>query len=264
MAALRGFALFSDKPAPFSDKKPSAVRKLSGFPGNSPAFTDAAVLLLSLSVCLFSPAVPLAAFPGDTDVLNAEFWTELDPIPLAGDKLPVSQETAVSRVLEEARIVISGMMYGYKVIYTPSDRARKVSEQLEVIPLATIPKGDPALRATDVRMEKNRYYVRIRYDLTEYQIRRLEAWNSNILESAAGRGTAPVQEGYRGKFESFNQGIKNALREYLRKRVGNKPREITAMVALQAPPYTTIDAGGYHSLVRVRIDLRNVRPYGAY
>jgi len=207
---------------------------------------------------------PLWSFPGDTDVLTAEFWTELDPIPQPGEDSGVSEEVAISRTLEEARIVISGMIYGYEVRYTPSDRQRQVPEQLEVVPLAEIPSGDPLLRATNVRTKNNKYYVQVRYDLADFQIRRLRAWNSNMLESSTGEGSAPVHDGYRAKFESFNQGIKNALREYLRKRVGNKPREITARVVLRDPPYSTIDAGGYHSRVNIRIDLREVLPYGAY
>jgi len=37
-----------------------------------------------------------------------------------------------------------------------------------------------------------------------------------------------------------------------------------AAVALKEPPYTVIDAGGYHSKVRIKIDVREVRPYSAY
>ncbi len=207
---------------------------------------------------------PLHAFPGDRDVLTAELWAELDPIPLPKEERTITQEIAISRTLEEARILISGMIYGYEVEYTPSDRVRQVPERLEVLPLGEIPPGDPSLRAMNVRMKNNRYYVQIRYDLSEYQIRRLQAWNSNILDSASGRGIAPLQDGYRGKYEAINQGIKNALRGYLRKRVGNKPRLIKARVVLEAPPSISIDAGGYHCLVRIRINLGAVRPYSAY
>ena len=43
----------------------------------------------TLFILFFFPVLFLAAFPGDIDVLTAELWAELDPIPLAGETLPV-------------------------------------------------------------------------------------------------------------------------------------------------------------------------------
>jgi len=270
--------------------------------------TAVAVFLLSTALLFLGPAQrsdrqssALLAYPGDVDIITAEFWTELDPIMegsqppapgvegpqdnqdrsealdrgAAGDSPPpplapltgsgvLSQEEAIRRTLEEARLVISGMIYGFDLRYTPSDRARNVAEELVIEPRTRIPAGDRALRVLQVRTSENKYFVHIRYDLAEHQQRRMQAWGSNTLSSAGGRGTAPLQQGYRGKFESFNQAIKNALREYLRPRYKNKPSRIQAAVALKEPPYTVIDAGGYHSKVRIKIDVREVRPYSAY
>ena len=263
--------------------------------------TAVVVFLLSTALLFLGPAQrsdrqssALLAYPGDVDIITAEFWTELDPIMegsppqdaerdrsealdrgAAGDSPPppvapligsgvLSQEEAIRRTLEEARLVISGMIYGFDLRYTPSDRARNVAEELVIEPRARIPAGDRALRVLQVRTSGNKYFVHIRYDLAEHQQRRMQAWGSNTLSSAGGRGTASLQQGYRGKFESFNQAIKNALREYLRPRYKNKPSRIQAAVALKEPPYTVIDAGGYHSKVRIKIDVREVRPYSAY
>lgn len=261
------------------------------------------MFLLSSALLFLGPAQrsdrqssALLAYPGDADIITAEFWTELDPImegsqppeakaeargeeqgrgSEAGDSPPppvapltgsgvLSQEEAIRRSLEEARLVLSGMIYGFDLRYTPSDRARNVAEELVIEPRARIPAGDQALKVLQVRTSGNKYFVHIRYDLAEHQQRRMQAWDSNTLSSAGGRGTAPLQQGYRGKFESFNQAIKNALREYLRPRYKNKPSRIQAAVALKEPPYTVIDAGGYHSKVRIKIDVREVRPYSAY
>ncbi|MCF7949130.1 MAG: hypothetical protein K9M94_11145 [Spirochaetia bacterium] len=252
--------------------------------------TAVAVFLLSTALLFLGPAQrsdrkssALLAYPGDVDIITAEFWTELDPImegsqppapkaevspspplaPLTGSGV-LSQDEAIRRTLEEARLVLSGMIYGFDLRYTPSDRARNVAEELVIEPRARIPAGDRALRVLQVRTAGNKYFVHIRYDLAEHQQRRMQAWSSNTLSSAGGRGTASLQQGYRGKFESFNQAIKNALREYLRPRYKNKPSRIQAVVVLKEPPYTVIDAGGYHSKVRIKIDVREVRPYSAY
>lgn len=247
--------------------------------------------VFSAGFALLFCAADLWAYPGDEDIIVAEFWTELDPLtegrqppnqdgssrsgrgsatdpdssvePLIGTGV-ISQEEAIRRTLEEARLVLSGMIYGFEVRYKPSDRARQVDEELSIAPLARIPEGDKSLRILEVRSTDNKYYVHMRYNLAEFQQRRLQAWGSNTLAVAAGRGTAALNKGYRAKFESFEQAIKNALREYLRPRYKNKPSRIQAVVALQEPPYTVIDAGGYHSMVRIKIDIREVQPYSAY
>jgi len=245
----------------------------------------AALTIFSAGLMLLFFTADLQAYPGDEDIIVAEFWTELDPItegrqpessgsgsatdppspvePLIGTGV-ISQEEAIRRTLEEARVVLSGMIYGFHVRYTPSDRDREVEEELVIEPLAQIPKGDPSLRVLKVRTTDNKYFVHMRYNLADFQQRRLQVWGSNTLSVAAGRGTAPLYGGYQAKFDSFDQAIKNALREYLRPRYRNKPSRIQAAVALQEPPYTVIDAGGYHSKVRIKIDIREVQPYSAY
>ncbi|MFW5712910.1 MAG: hypothetical protein ACOCZA_13290 [Spirochaetota bacterium] len=246
----------------------------------------AALTIFSAGLTLLFLTADLWAYPGDEDIIVAEFWTELDPIiegrqpgtggsgsseeerpspvePIIGTGV-ISQEEAIRRTLEEARVVFSGMIYGFNVRYTPSDRDRQVEEELVIEPLAQIPKGDPSLHVLKVRTTDNQYFVHMRYNLAAFQQRRLQAWDSNTLAVAAGRGTAPLYGGYRAKFDSFDQAIKNALREYLRPRYRNKPSRIQAAVALQDPPYTVIDAGGYHSKVRIKVDIREVQPYSAY
>lgn len=261
--------------APFNHRRATAVAVFSA---------SFALLFFAAGPCDDNLSSVLWAYPGDKDIIVAEFWTELDPITegrqpdsQAGDRNSgrspvepligigvISQEEAIRRTLEEARLVLSGMIYGFRVSYTPSDRSRSVEEELTVEPLAQIPPGDPSLRILKVRTTDNKYFVHMRYNLAEFQQRRLQAWGSNTLKVAAGRGSAPLNQGYRAKFDSFDQAIKNALREYLRPRYRNRPSRIQAAVALQEPPYTVIDAGGFHSKVRIKIDIREVQPYSAY
>jgi hypothetical protein len=239
-------------------------RSNTHFPPLLPAWLF--IVSFTFGLPFFSAGGPrdLWAYPSDPDMLSAEFWTELDPVVDFSHSGIIDQETAIRRTLEEARGVLSGMIYGYDVRYVPSDNARGVEEELEITPRALIPAGDPALRVLDVRTGSNKYYVHIRYNLSDHQIQRLRAWSSNIYDSASGRGVSSLQGGYQAKFDSFHQAIKNAIREYLRVRIKNKPRLIEARVVLVMPPYTIIDAGGYHSTVRIKMDLRDVLPYSAY
>jgi hypothetical protein len=200
----------------------------------------------------------------DEDTLVATFWAELDPMVAEENPGPLSQDEAIRRVLEEVRMVLSGMIYGYRVEYVPKDSERQVDEQLSMEPIARIPRGDDRLRVMNTREEDGRFYVRVRYDLADFQQRRRQMWRSNTIPDSSGRGTVPLSEGYRGKYAAFEQGVKQALRSYLRPREFNKPRSIRAEVLYLEPPYVTIDVGGYRAKVRVKIKLKEVLPYSAY
>lgn len=177
---------------------------------------------------------------------------------------PLDRKEAVRRVLEEARIVLSAMLYGFEVRYTPPDTEREVEEYFKVDPVAKIKEGDPRLRTLDTRTSEGRFYVRFRYNMAEHQIRRRSAWESNTIPSVTAEGTTPLYKGYRGKFDSFEEAIKQGLRAYLRPREYNKPREIVATVLFRDPPRTWITAGGYHSKVSMKLRIEEVLPYGAY
>ena len=249
---------------------------------------------LAAAVLLFPLLIPqiLSAYDFTEDTLFIELWTELEPaVELPSSRLdpeqegraapaeernkplfrterrdsgPLSTRVAVERVLEEARIVISSMIYGYRVEYTPLDRAREVKERFVVEPIARIERGDPRLETVKTWTKEGRFYARFRYLLAEHQILRREGWKSNTIPSTIARGSAPLFEGYRGKYRSFEEAIKEGLRAHLRPREFNKPREIRAQVLFLEPPYTRINAGGYYSKVHMKLRIEEVVPYGAY
>ncbi|MFP4619121.1 MAG: hypothetical protein ACLFMZ_09795 [Spirochaetaceae bacterium] len=227
-----------------------------------------AALLLYLCIIPFTGTT----YSLDEDVLVMELWTEYTTlIPNLEDGLrqegrleAFSEDEAIRRVLEEARVVISAMLYGYEVEYTPLDRARGMEERLVVEPIAQIERGDPGLRALDTRAADGRLYVRIRYDLKDHQIRRRNSWKSNTYPSVTASGSVSLSKGPQGKLLSFEEAVKEGLRAYLRPKEYNKPREIVGKVLFLDPPYTRLDAGGYHSKVRMKLKIDEVVPYGAY
>ncbi len=221
-----------------------------------------------LFVFLLSFLLPLnlAALTPDSDVIVLTLWTEISrTIPEVGeDPVPQDLEGFSKQVLSDAVWIVSGMIYGFDVRYVPLNRERKIEEVFTLDPVYAIPFGDPALRITGTRFEKDRFFVEVRYDLADYQLRRLSLWNSNIYPEAEGLGKASFFEGEGARIESVKNGIKMALRNYLRARVRNKPREITARVLLDQSPYIVVDAGGYQAKTRVKLNIERVIPYTIY
>ncbi len=201
-----------------------------------------------------------------SDVIVLDLWTEVSKIvPLnSNDPAPDSLEKLSKTILSDGRWILSGMIYGFDVVYVPENRERGIKEVFKVTPLGEIPFGDPALRVTDSNYSSGRFTVQIRYDLAEYQIRRLSMWSSNIYPEAEGLGRASLFEGKEARTDSVKDGIKNALRNYFRARIKNKPREIKAKVLLDQPPYIIIDAGGYTSKTRIKLSVSGITPYTVY
>jgi len=218
------------------------------------------ILLLFLSSGLFGQN-------GNTDYIDLDLWTEVtETLPTVNNEKPsyLTDNEIYHRTLEDALWIISGMIYGYEVNYTPIDLSRKVAENLEVNPIASIAWGDDKLKIIDTWVKNGKFNMQVRYFPNEAQTVRMKLWTSNIYPNSSGTGVESIFSGYRGRVESIKTGIKEALRNFFRLRYANKPREINCKVLIKNPPYTTLNAGGYRSRVTITIKLINLLPYSYY
>ena len=193
--------------------------------------------------------------------LVVRLWWELEPAVYTGDGYPISEEKAVQVLLEYARNILSAMLYGYRFIHEPSDTLRAVSEQFELQPIAELPWGDRNLKVVSSDVRDKRIYVQISYRLQDFQITRHQAWSSNTVPISAGTGKADVFNGPQEKLTSVKDAIRNAIRNHLKARSFNKPREIVGEVLLWEAPITYIKAGSYLTLVKVKLRVEETVPY---
>lgn len=222
---------------------------------------------LYLVLLFIFSSLDLAAYTAEDGIIDLDIWTEVtDIIPaLNNEKNAYLDKSEIyRRNLEDALWIISGMIYGFTVRYTPMDSSRKVDESLEVSPIASIAWGDEKLEVIDTWFKNEKLSMQVRYLLDSSQITRLKLWESNIFPDSEGIGVVSVFSGYMGRVESIKEGIKVALRNYLRIRNSNKPREISCRVLLSEPPYTIIDAGGYKSKIKITIKMIEITPYSYY
>ncbi len=217
------------------------------------------ILLSALLLAFF----PLPDRASAETILNEEFWAELEPLVVRGEQ-SVSMETAVRRVLEEGRFVFSCMIYGFAFSYTPSDRARNVEEEFELVLHHEIPPGDPGLFVHQTRREGSRVFVRLRYGLRDFQESWYRGMRSNVHRAAAGTGEASYYEGHEMKIAAIQNAVKNAVREHARTRIDNKPKKITGTAVLDQAPRIVIGSGAYIAACSVNLRIDEVRPYRAY
>jgi hypothetical protein len=169
-------------------------------------------------------------------------------------------------VLEEARVLLSAMIYGVRFSYTPSDAQRRQAEQFQLTPVAELRWGDPRLRIAAAEVRDARLYAKVRYDLQDFQSARRRAWQSNAVPAAGGIGRASLfaASAPDGKRRSLELAFKEAIRNHLRPVLFNKPREVRGELLLWQAPRVVVDAGDYLTAADVKLRVQEIRPYSFF
>jgi len=202
----------------------------------------------------------------EQDLITIRLWCELEPMVQENEEYPLSTGDAQKRVLEEARVILSGMIYGYRFSYTPGDKTRQINEEFTATPIAEILWGDPNMRITDAYVQDTFLFVKVYYDLEAFQRARRRAWASNSLDSSSGVGEysvfiAPSPE---GKRHALQEALKNAVRNALRPVYFNKPREVTGEILIWSEPHTIIQSGTYTTQLDVKLRVKEIRSYSLF
>jgi hypothetical protein len=188
-------------------------------------------------------------------------WIELEPLVRIEAEYPIPLEKAERRLLEEARILFSGMVYGWTFLYTPGDRERRVEESFLLTPIAEIPWGSPRLAVRETEVAELKLFARISYTLNDDELARRMSWEGNSAAVSTGRGTANVFKGPAEKLASLRDAIRDAVQNHLSTRVLNKPREIMGEIVLWEDPYTIVRAGTYTTTARIKLQVQELVPY---
>ncbi len=217
--------------------------------------------LLLGGLLLTAPPLAVRALPREApQTLDLRLWCELEPMDAPVGE-PLDGEEAARRTLEEARQVFSAMIYGYRFLYVPADEARSVREEFRLEPIGEVAWGDPALRILETERRDGRLYARLEYRLAESQAARRAAWSSNTIPAAAGTGEGSLFRGPGQKRTALEAAIREAIRNHLRPKIFNKPREVRGEVLLWGEPRTLIRASAYVTSIEARVRVAQLVPY---
>ena len=152
----------------------------------------------------------------------------------------------VRKIRQISPFILSGMVYGWEFDYVPYDKARGVQEIFEFSPVQEFSEREAALiNYAKPWIEDARLYCWVEYRRTDAQIHIFRSWQSVLNAKIKGTGYAPVSEGFDGIQKASAEALKMAVREYERKWIKTKPKEITGSVLLTEPPKIGIEAGRY-------------------
>jgi hypothetical protein len=207
----------------------------------------------------------LAALPAPAQTDNPLFvrpWVELEPVvSLETGQYPIPLAHAEHTVLEEARVLLSGMVYGWSFDYTPANNARNVAESFTLTPVAQIPWGSSRLRIVETETTENKLWARASYSMDNAELARRTSWESGTALLSQGEGKATVMKGPEAKSLSFEDAVRDAIRNALHGTYLDAPRQVLGDVILWDDPESAVRSGVYRTIVKVKIMVREIVPY---
>lgn len=160
------------------------------------------------------------------------------------------REEAIEILLEDARWIFSGMLYGFEFRYIPGNADQGFDELFDLNPVSQIKRGDPAFEVYQVNDDYENMRILFYYWPDEFQFRRMGISRGGGYQSSAAEGGYPMMlEGAR--ISSMKEAVKQALRSDLRSLIYNRPLEVGGVVYLSSPPRINIRAGEYKSILRI-------------
>lgn len=152
----------------------------------------------------------------------------------------------VKKIREISPFIISGMVYGWNFEYTPYDKSRNVAEYFEFTPINELAASEiSSINYAKPRVEESRLYCWVEFRRSDEQVHIFKGWSSVLHPRIKGEGYAPLSQGFEGIQSACGQALKAAIRDYERKWIKSKPKEISGKVLLREPPKIGVDAGRY-------------------
>ncbi len=176
------------------------------------------------------------------------------------EEYPEIRDKAVRILLEEARWIFSGMIYGFHYRYVPGSREQQIEDEFTLTPVALIEKGDPSLRVETIFDDYRTLTVQFSYWLSPLQSRRVEQFHMSRYRAAGGKASEPVTTADAGRV-AMELGVKEAVREDLRQQYYNRPREVSGLLCFSHSPRLTLGSGSYNSFVRILYGIDQIKYY---
>lgn len=236
-------------------------------------------LKLYIFLILFAGGMLYAQTPSVVRNIRLPLWAELDAYP---GLFPVNDETdgqsenqnevrnegqydfPVKQIRKIAPFIISGMVYGWNFVYVPYDKARGVEEYLEVTEVVSSEVIKGGITYVSPWISNNNLNCWVEYSRTDSQVQNYQLWSSIQNPVIGGIGYASVEKGFEGIEEAAREALKDAIRNYYRKTIKNKPKEINGAVLVRDFPTLGISSGRYVINLDFFLECGKIVEYSVY
>ena len=225
------------------------------------------VMIAASFLGALSPLQLAAQTPSVVRNIRLPLWAELDAYPgleLSGGEDEGQFDFPVSQMRKIAPFIINGMVYGWNFVYVPYDKARGVEEYLEITEIVTADVIRGGITYASPWISDNNLNCWAEYTRTDSQVQSYNLWASIQNPVIAGIGYGSVEKGFEGIEEAARESLKAAIRNYYRKTIKNKPKEITGSVLIRKFPTLGIDSGRYVINLDFFLECGKIIEYSVY
>ena len=199
-----------------------------------------------LTLLLFISPLMFAQDVSQERMIRFALWASMEAFPGVEKVEKDAFALPVRKIREISPFLLSGMIYGWKFEYVPYDKTRGVPEYFEFSPLRDLSKSEiKNIAYAKPWVEESILYCWVEYRRSDAQVHVYKGWESVMHPKIKGEGYAQLAEGFEGVQKACGEALKNAVRNYERKWIKTKPKEISGTVFMHEPPKIGVDAGRY-------------------
>lgn len=220
----------------------------------------------TLALALFCTLI-FGQTPSVVRNIRIPLWASLDAYPEleeAQDLTAGPFDYPIKSVKEVAPFIITGMVYGWKFVYVPSDKQRGVEEYLEIEEIVPAARIAPGITYVSPWIQDEKFNCWSEYTRNASQIQTYNLWNSIKNPVIHGVGYGDIKKGFPGLKEAAYDALKNAVREHYRAVIKNKPKEITGSVLIRDIPTIGISSGRYIFNLDFFLECGKIIEYSVY
>lgn len=189
-------------------------------------------------------------------------WALQDAYPEFTETKP--HEIARKDLTQLSEYLLEGMTYGFDFDYTPSDKLRKVEEYFELVPCNDFSKDKENIEWDKTYFREDKIFLWVNFNRTEQMKRYYKQFSSIKNPHAVGRGKGKLNKGFAGLQEAVQNAAKDGIREYYRKIIKNKPKQITGKLLIRSVPAIYIESGYYVVQLDFFLETSKIKEYSQF
>ena len=179
--------------------------------------------------------------------IRLPLWAQLDAYP--GLEKPDYDAGVFDYAIRQMKAItpflLNGMVYGWEFDYTPSDRLRGVPEYFEAKEIRSFEAESKKIFYEQPWFDQSKVHCWANFERDEGMVQSWNQWADVKNPRIMGIGGGKVSKGFDGIQEAAQNALKDAVRNYYRKILKNKPKQITGRVLINKIPAILINSGEY-------------------
>lgn len=192
-------------------------------------------------------------------------WASMEAYPGLERAEKDAYALPIRKIKEMTPLILSGMVYGWTFEYVPYDKVRGVKEIFDFSPINELTEDEiSTIHYAKPWVKDSVLNCWVEFRRSDEQIHIYKGWESVLHPKIQGEGYAKLADGFDGLKAAFADALKMSVRNYERKWIKTKPKEISGRIFMREPPKIGIDAGRYKVTLDFFIETDKILEYKTF